>query len=82
MISSRLRQTGIDLDITSDAVNHLAELGYDPQYGARPVRRVLQREVVNVLSKKILEENINKNELMMVDYKNGRLVFENQKNQG
>ena len=82
MISSRLRQTGIDLDITSDAVNHLAELGYDPQYGARPVRRVLQREVVNVLSKKILEENINKNELMMVDYKNGRLVFENQKNKG
>ena len=82
MISSRLRKTGIDLDITSDAVNHLAELGYDPQYGARPVRRVLQREVVNVLSKKILEENINKNELMMVDYKNGRLVFENQKNKG
>ena len=79
MISSRLRKTGIDLDITSDAVNHLAELGYDPQYGARPVRRVLQREVVNVLSKQILAENIKKNEQMIVDYKSGRLEFENQK---
>lgn len=82
MISSRLRQTGIDLDITSEAVNHLAKLGYDPQYGARPVRRVLQREVVNVLSKQILAENINKNEQMIVDYKGGRLVFENQEMKG
>ena len=82
ILSSRLKQTGIDLYITAEAVDHLARLGYDPQYGARPVRRILQRDVVNVLSKKLLAESINREIPMVVDYNNGKLVFENQNKNG
>jgi ATP-dependent Clp protease ATP-binding subunit ClpB len=45
---------GITMDATSEAIAYLADKGYDPQFGARPVKRVIQRDVLNELSKKIL----------------------------
>src|SRR6185295_16054692 len=56
-----LRQKEIALEITDNALDYLGEVGFDPQYGARPLKRVVQKEIVNELSKKILAGEIEKN---------------------
>jgi ATPases with chaperone activity, ATP-binding subunit len=53
---------------TEDAINYLTNKGYDPSFGARPLKRVLQQEVLNKLSKEILAGNINDNERITLDY--------------
>ncbi|HRZ21432.1 MAG TPA: hypothetical protein P5184_07165, partial [Bacteroidales bacterium] len=57
----------------------LATRGYDPQYGARPLKRVIQRELLNELSKMILAGKVNKDFCILVDATGNRLIFENQK---
>jgi ATP-dependent Clp protease ATP-binding subunit ClpB len=56
-------------------VNLLAERGYDPQFGARPIKRVIQKMVLNELSKQILEGNIDKDSEITIDASKGELVF-------
>ncbi len=60
MIVKRLKDTGVSLDISDVARERLAKLGFDPQYGARPLKRVLQREILNELSKQILAGTVTK----------------------
>jgi ATP-dependent Clp protease ATP-binding subunit ClpB len=74
-----LLKKGITIDATEEAKTHLAKLGYDPQYGARPVKRTIQREVLNALSKEILAQNITAESIILIDQFNGKLVFRNQK---
>lgn len=69
---------GIVLDATDEAIDYLARKGYDPQYGARPVKRVLQKEVLNRLSKEILSGNIHKNSMILLDAFDDNLVFRNE----
>jgi len=73
------RVSGADLSIriTPAAVDFLASIGYDPHFGARPVKRVLQRNVLNELSKRILAGQVNREKQIVVDEMNGELVFEN-----
>ncbi len=68
----------ITLDATQEAIQFLAVKGYDPQYGARPVKRVIQREVLNALSKEILSGKINADSIILLDSFNNELVFRNQ----
>jgi ATP-dependent Clp protease ATP-binding subunit ClpB len=68
----------ITLDATPEAINYLAEKGYDPQFGARPVKRVIQREVLNKLSKEILSGNVTTDSIILLDSFDGHLVFRNQ----
>jgi ATP-dependent Clp protease ATP-binding subunit ClpB len=56
----------------------LSDKGYDPQFGARPVKRVVQREVLNQLSKEILAGNITTDSIILLDAFDGKLVFRNQ----
>jgi ATP-dependent Clp protease ATP-binding subunit ClpB len=77
-VTKMLAQQGITLDATPEAIAHLAEKGYDPQFGARPVKRVIQREVLNQLSKEILSNNIKADSIILIDAFNGELVFRNQ----
>ncbi|NOT74636.1 MAG: ATP-dependent chaperone ClpB [Cyclobacteriaceae bacterium] len=70
MIKKRLGQSGIQLEVSEAALDRLAKLGYDPQYGARPLKRVVQREILNELSKQILAGKINKDAVIHVDMKN------------
>jgi len=72
-----LKKNQIELDITEAAIQLLAQRGYDPQYGARPVKRVLQRDVMNELSKRILSGEIKPEDVILVDVKAGHLIFEN-----
>ncbi len=71
-----LKQKRIDIQLTEEAKEHLATLGYDPVYGARPLRRVLQKEVLNPLAKELLAGTFKEGDTVQVDYRGGRIVFE------
>jgi len=76
-VRKMLLKNGIRVEISGAALDHLAEAGFDPQYGARPVKRVLQRELLNELSKMILSDVVDKSKMILVDYKDGKLMFSN-----
>ena len=73
-----LAKKGMSLELTENALEHLAELGYDPQFGARPIKRVLQRELVNRLSREVIAGEFISGDVIKVDYdkKKKELVFE------
>jgi ATP-dependent Clp protease ATP-binding subunit ClpB len=73
-----LAQQNITMDATPEAVEYLSVKGYDPQFGARPVKRVIQREVLNQLSKEILGGTITTDSIILLDSFNNTLVFRNQ----
>ncbi len=76
-IKKRLTAQNINLKLTDEALAALAQMGFDPQYGGRPVRRVLQEKVLNPLSKMLLEKQLEKEEKLIVDYFEGAIVFRN-----
>ena len=73
-----LASSGIDLQFSDYALDFLAENGYDPQFGARPLKRLIQKEIVNQLSKRILAGNIDKTKPVLVDVFDGTVVFRNE----
>ena len=77
-VTKMLAQQGIVMDATPEAIVYLSEKGYDPQFGARPVKRVIQREVLNELSKEILSGKITAASIILIDAFDGKLVFRNQ----
>lgn len=76
-IQKHLLEQQVNIRITNEAVNWLAELGYDPQFGARPVKRVIQKQVLNELSKQILAGKINKEKEIILDVFDNVFVFRN-----
>lgn len=68
----------ITLDATQEAIEHLSRVGFDPQYGARPVKRVIQKEVLNKLSKEILSGRVSAESIILLDEFDGELIFRNQ----
>ncbi|TDU40528.1 ATP-dependent Clp protease ATP-binding subunit ClpB [Gelidibacter sediminis] len=77
-LTRMLANQGITFDATSEATAYLAEKGYNPEYGARPVKRVIQKEVLNELSKELLSGNITSDSIVLLDSFNDKLVFRNQ----
>lgn len=71
-------ESGIDLRFSDYALDYLAEHGFDPQFGARPLKRLIQKEIVNALSKKILAGNIDKTQPVLVDVFDNTVVFRNE----
>ena len=71
-------QSGVKLLISEYVLDYLAENGYDPQFGARPLKRLIQKEIVNGLSKKILAGDIDKSRPVLVDIFDGTMVFRNE----
>ena len=76
-VHKMLMQSGIDLRITDDAIDYIAHEGYDPQFGARPVKRALQRLVLNELSKAIIAGKVDHQKPVIVTLRDGELQFEN-----
>jgi ATP-dependent Clp protease ATP-binding subunit ClpB len=76
-IEEMLIANDIHLDVTNEAIQLIAAEGYDPQYGARPLKRVLQREVLNKLSKMILADEIRKDKKIVISVKDSKLEFSN-----
>lgn len=77
-VSKMLAQQGITFDATKEAINYLAEKGYSPEYGARPVKRTIQKEVLNALSKEILSGKVTTESIILLDAFDEQLVFRNQ----
>ncbi len=76
-VKEMLQKNGIIFSFTPQAVQLVGKMGFDPHYGARPVKRVIQRNVLNELSKKILANEINKDNEIILDTKEGELIFRN-----
>ena len=76
-VSRMLEQQGLTLRVTDEAVAVIAEAGFDPEFGARPVKRTIQRDVLNLLSKRILAEEVSRDNPIIVDAHEGQLVFSN-----
>jgi ATP-dependent Clp protease ATP-binding subunit ClpB len=70
-------ESGIRLEFTDYTLDYLAENGFDPQFGARPLKRLIQKEIVNALSKRILAGDVDKSKPVVVDVFDGVVVFRN-----
>jgi len=77
-IASMLKENEIDVTISDEAIQWIADKGYDPQYGARPIKRLLEKNIVSELSKAILDGSVTKESSILIDRKNDALVFNNQ----
>ena len=77
-ITKMLEGNGVKLKLTDEALNFLADAGYDPEFGARPVKRAIQRYLLNDLSKTMLAQNINRDKPIVVRVKNDALEFSNE----
>ena len=76
-VHKMLMESGIDLRVTDDAIDYIAREGYDPQFGARPVKRALQRLVLNELSKQIISGRVDRARPVIVELRDGELKFRN-----
>ncbi|MEO6870575.1 MAG: ATP-dependent chaperone ClpB [Ginsengibacter sp.] len=72
-----LAESGVRLEFTDYAIDYLAENGFDPQFGARPLKRLIQKQIINTLSKKLLSGDIDKTHPVLVDVFDGTVVFRN-----
>ena len=77
-LTKMLAKQQITLDATEEAIDYIAKLGYDPQYGARPVKRVIQKEILNNLSKDILSGKVAVDSIILLDSFNDQMVFRNE----
>ncbi len=76
-VARMLKSNGIELRVTDTATDYIASVGYDPQFGARPVKRALQNLVLNELSEQIIAGKVDRTNPVYVDYKDGEMVFGN-----
>ncbi len=77
LVQKVLKENGVDLKLTEEAIHFIAAEGFDPQFGARPVKRAIQKYVLNDLSKQLLAGIVRNNEAITVDFDGERLVFRN-----
>src|SRR4051794_2240598 len=76
LLATRLREKGLEIELTVEARTLVGNLGYDPTYGARPLKRVIQKELVDKLALKLLEGDFSEGDVVRVDARDGELVFE------
>jgi ATP-dependent Clp protease ATP-binding subunit ClpB len=77
-LQKQMKEMGIELSYTEEAIDWLGQLGYDPQFGARPLKRVIQKQVLNELSKRILSGEVNKDTPIVLDCFDNKIVFRNK----
>lgn len=78
IVADRILKSDIILEWTDRALDHIVDVGFDPQFGARPIKRVIQREILNKLSKDILSNTVNADSTIVLDYRNDAILFENK----
>jgi ATP-dependent Clp protease ATP-binding subunit ClpB len=74
-LAGRVREKGIEIELTDDARTLLGNLGYDPTYGARPLKRVIQKQLIDRLALKLLEGEFREGDTVRVDVEDGELTF-------
>ena len=81
-LKKRLEEKNIELQITETAIDHIARVGYDPAFGARPLKRVIQREIANEIATEVLKDNIAEGQELRIDCVDGELSFETHDSDG
>ena len=76
-VSHMLEKNGVHLEVTNRTLDFLAQEGYDPEFGARPVKRVIHKMILNQLSKDIIAQKVNRDKPIVIDYDGNKLVFKN-----
>ncbi|GGE56751.1 negative regulator of genetic competence ClpC/MecB [Pullulanibacillus camelliae] len=79
-LKARIEQHGIAVDITEAAISQIADEGYDPEYGARPLKRAIQRRIEDKLSEELLKGNVQKGDHVTIDYKDNQFVVLDNEN--
>jgi ATP-dependent Clp protease ATP-binding subunit ClpB len=79
-ITRILEGNNLKLEVSDSAINWLAKHGYDPQMGARPVKRLIQKEIINELSKELIAGRISKEDTVLIDVDKDHLTFGSRKN--
>ncbi len=82
IVKNRLKEKGIKLSVAPDALEHLAKVGYNPQYGARPLKRTIQTEILTPIANMIIDEGLLRGGEVKVDVKKGEFVFKTKKKMG
>ena len=77
-MAKRLKQQELDISASDEAIAALAQWGFDPEYGGRPVKRIMQKKVLNVLSKELLAGKIDNTKPVFIDHFDGQIVFRNK----
>ncbi len=77
-LQERLEDNDVDLHLTNEAIDYLVDMGYEPEFGARPLKRVIQKEIINELSKQIIAGKIEREKQLVVDVIDGNMVFYNK----
>ncbi len=77
-VAKMLKEQNVNIEFTENVIDYLANKGFDPEFGARPIKRVIQRDILNNLSKDILAGKVNANSTIVVDYQDGKVVFKNK----
>ena len=80
ILTQRLTQQGLKVSASNEAVAALAKWGFDPEYGGRPVKRVIQKKVLNAFSKELLAGKIDTSKSILVDYFDDQIIFRNTEN--
>ncbi len=78
LVQTMLRKQHIEIDATDKAIEYLSAAGFDPQFGARPIKRLIQKRVMNKLSKDILAGTVSKDSIILIDIENDQLIFRNE----
>ena len=74
-LQEKLSENGVTLEFTSDFEDYMSTKGYEPAYGARPIKRLMQKELVNLLAKSILDGHVHRDSVIKVDIHDGQIVF-------
>ena len=77
LVKERLAEQNITLEASREAVEYLGKIGFDPQYGARPVKRAIQNEVLNALSRSLIAGDVKPDDVILLDVFEGTVVFRN-----
>ena len=78
-LKKKLSQNGVSITFTEEFVDYMSTKGYEPAYGARPIKRLMQRELVNILAKEILDGRVHRDSVIEVDVKDGQIVVRDRK---
>ena len=74
-LQSRLAENGVAVTFSQEFEDYMSTKGYEPAYGARPIKRLMQKELVNLLAKSILDGHVHRNSIILVDVKDGQIVM-------
>ena len=77
-LQNKLSENGVTIRFTKEFEDYMSTKGYDPAYGARPIKRLMQKELVNLLAKSILDGSVKRDSTITVDFRNGNIALDNR----